>query len=161
MPHRPEPACRRVHLVERHVREHAGAVHPLVERALALWDDGAAEQDDAVERFLAVYTDPVVVNGVSVPLTDLVARAAGMAAAFTDRRTTVHDVVEGDGFLAFAFEIRARHVRPWVGLAAAVPPSGREVTMRGMDIFHVDGDGRVARLWAVNDQSDLLSKELP
>jgi hypothetical protein len=30
-----------------------------------------------------------------------------------------------------------------------------------MDIFHVDGDGRVARLWAVNDQSDLLSKELP
>jgi predicted ester cyclase len=143
--------------VERQVPGHAGAVHPLVERALALWDHGAADQESAVERFLAVYTDPVVVNGVSVPLTDLVARATGMAAAFADRRTTVHDVVEGDGFLAFAFEIRARHVGAWVGVAATVPPSGREVTLRGMDIFHVDDDGRVARLWAVNDQSDLLA----
>lgn len=132
-------------------------MHPLVERALALWDDGAAGQADAVDRFLAVYTDPVEVNGVSMSLTDLVARAAGMASAFADRRTTVHDVVEGDGFLAFAFEICARHVGPWVGLAATVPPNGREVTLRGMDIFHVDADGRVARLWAVNDQSDLLS----
>ena len=131
-------------------------MHPLVERALALWDEGAAAQDNAVDRFLEVYTDPVVVNGVSTPLTDLVARAADMAAAFEDRRTTVHDVVEGHGFLAFAFEIRARHVGPWIGLAATVPPTGREVILRGMDIFHVDDDGRVARLWAVNDQSDLL-----
>jgi predicted ester cyclase len=146
--------------VERQVREDAGAVHPLVEQALTLWDEGVAEREDAVDRFGAVYTDPVVVNGVPTSLKDLTARAAGMAAAFADRRTTVHDVVEGDGFLAFAFEIRARHVGAWVGLAATVPPSGREVTMRGMDIFHVDDAGRVARLWAVNDQSDLLADRL-
>jgi predicted ester cyclase len=143
--------------VEPHVREDAGAVHPLVEQALALWDEGVAERDDAVDRFRSVYTDPVVVNGVPTSLEDLTARAAGMAGAFADRRTTVHEVVEGEGFLAFAFEIRARHVGQWVGLAATVPPSGREVILRGMDIFHVDDDGRVARLWAVNDQSDLLA----
>ena len=132
-------------------------MHPLVERALALWDDGVAEQDDAVERFGDVYTDPVVVNGVPMSLEDLTARAAGMASAFADRRTTVHDVVEGDGFVAFSFEIRARHVGRWVGLAATVPPSGREVTLVGMDIAHLHADGRIERLWAVNDQSDLLA----
>jgi hypothetical protein len=132
-------------------------VHPLVEQALALWDEGVAQRDDAVDRFRAVYADPVVVNGFPTSLKDLTARAAAMARAFADRRITVHEVVEGDGFHAFAFEIRARHVGRWVGLAATVPPSGGEVTLLGMDIFHLDDHGRVARLWAVSDQSDLLA----
>ena len=45
----------------------------------------------------------------------------------------------------------------WVGLSALVEPTGREVVLRGMDIIRLDGDGRAAEIWAVNDQSDLLS----
>ena len=68
-----------------------------VDRALALWDGNAAAQDDAVDRFREVYADPLTVNGALVPLSGMVGRARAMGEAFTDRRTVVHEVVEGDG----------------------------------------------------------------
>lgn len=128
-----------------------------VDRALALWDGGTAAGDDALDRFREVYAEPVRVNGTVTPVADMVERARAMAEAFADRRTVLHDVVEGDGFIAFAFDIHARHVGTWVGLSALVEPTGREVVLRGMDIIRLDGDGRAAEVWAVNDQSDLLS----
>jgi SnoaL-like polyketide cyclase len=128
-----------------------------VDRALALWDGDVAASKDALDRFRAVYADPVRVNGEDVPVTAMVDRARAMGEAFADRRTVLHDVVEGDGFLAFAFDIHARHVGRWVGLSALVEPSGREVVLHGMDIIHLDATGCAAQIWAVNDQSDLLT----
>jgi hypothetical protein len=103
-----------------------------------------------------VYADPVRVNGTVIPISDMVERARSMAKAFEDRRTVLHDIVEGDGFIAFAFDIHARHVGRWVGLSALAEPTGREVVVHGMDIVHLDENGRATELWAVNDQTDLL-----
>ena len=86
----------------------------------------------------------------------MVRRAQAMGEAFADRRTVLHDVVEGDGFVGFAFDIHARHVGRWVGLSALVEPTGRDVVLHGMDVIHLDADGRATEIWAVNDQSDLL-----
>jgi hypothetical protein len=131
-------------------------VSDFVDRALALWDGDAAAQDDALDRFRAVYADPLRVNGTVVPVSDMVSRARGIQEAFADRRTVLHDVVEGDGFVAFAFDIHARHVGRWVGLSALVEPTGREVVLHGMDVIHLDAQGRAHEIWAVNDQSELL-----
>jgi hypothetical protein len=132
-------------------------VSDFVDRALALWDGDVAAWDDALDGFREVYADPVLVNGTATPVSEMVRRAHAMAEAFADRRTILHDVVEGDGFLAFAFDIHARHVGRWVGLSALVEPTGREVVVHGMDVIHLDADGRASEIWAVNDQSDLLS----
>lgn len=128
-----------------------------MERALALWDGDTAAQDDALDRFREVYADPLRVNGTLVPVSDMVGRALGMRAAFADRRTVLHDVVEGDGFIAFAFDIHARHVGRWLGISALVEPTGRDVVLHGMDVIHLDAQGRAREIWAVNDQSELLN----
>jgi hypothetical protein len=132
-------------------------VSEFVNRALALWDGGAATQDDALDRFRTVYADPLRVNGTVIPVEQMVANARALAEAFADRRTVLHDVVEGDGFVAFAFDIHARHVGRWTGISGLVEPSGRTVVVRGMDIIRLDADGRASEIWAVNDQSDLLA----
>ena len=56
--------------------------------------------------------------------------------------------------MGFAFDIHARHVGRWVGLSALVEPT--DVVLHGMDVIHLDADGRATEIWAVNDQSDLL-----
>ena len=131
----------------------------LVDRALALWDGNAADQDDAVDRFREVYADPLTVNGALVPLSGMVDRARAMGAAFTDRRTVIHEVVEGDGPLAFAFEIRARHTGPWsTADGRTVEPTGGPIVVQGLDIFRFDDAGRVATIWALNDLDTAVTR---
>jgi hypothetical protein len=131
----------------------------LVGRALALWDGNDAAQEDAVDRFRVVYADPLTVNGAVVPLSGMVGRARSMGEAFTDRRTVVHEVVEGDGTLAFAFEIHARHTGPWpTHDGRTVEPTGRPIVVQGLDIFRLDDTGRVEVIWALNDLDDAVTR---
>jgi SnoaL-like polyketide cyclase len=131
----------------------------LIDRALALWDGNAAAQEDAVDRFREVYADPLTVNGALVPLSGMVDRARSMGEAFTDRRTVVHEVVEGDGTLAFAFEIQARHTGPWpTHDGSTVEPTGHPIVVQGLDIFRLDDTGRVAVIWALNDVDLALTR---
>ena len=131
----------------------------LVDRALALSDGNAAAQEDAVDRFREVYADPLTVNGAVVPLSGMVGRARSMGEAFTDRRTVVHEVVEGDGTLAFAFEIHARHTGPWpTHDGRTVEPTGQPIVVQGLDIFRLDDTGRVEVIWALNDLDDAVTR---
>jgi hypothetical protein len=131
----------------------------LVDRALALWDGNAAAQEDAMDRFREVYADPLTVNGALVPLSGMVDRARAMGAAFTDRQTVVNEVVEGDGCLAFAFEIHARHTGRWSTTdGRAVEPTGGPMILQGLDIFRFDERGRVVTIWALNDLDAALTR---
>ena len=131
----------------------------VLDRAMELWSEPIADGDDGVSRFATVYADPVSVNGQDVPLSALVDRARAMSGIVSDRRHTVHDVVEGPGYLAVAFEIRARHTGPWTAPDGTVrPATGREVVVQGLDIFRFDDDGRIRTIWAVNDLGDALTR---
>jgi hypothetical protein len=130
-----------------------------VDRVLALWDGNAAAQDDALDRFREVYADPVTVNGSLVPLSGMVDRARALGEAFTDRGTVVHEVVAGDGTVAFAFEIHAQHTGPWpTSDGGTVEPTGRPIVVQGLDIFRFDAAGRVATIWAINDVGEVLAR---
>ena len=130
-----------------------------VDRVLALWDGNAAAGDDALDRFREMYADPVTVNGALVPVGGMVGRARAMGEAFTDRGTVVHEVVEGDGTLAFAFEMHARHTGPWpTSDGRTVEPSGRPIVVQGLDIFRFDPEGRVATIWAINDLGEAVTR---
>ena len=131
----------------------------LVDRALALWDGNAATEEDAVDRFREVYADPLTVNGGLVPLSGMVGRARALGEAFTDRRTVVHEVVEGEGTLAFAFEIHARHTGPWpTDDGRTVEPTEQPIVVQGLDIFRLDDTGRVEAIWALNDLDGALTR---
>lgn len=131
----------------------------VLDRAMALWSAPIAEGEDGVAQFATVYADPVSVNGQDMPLARLVDRARALSGVVTDRQHAVHDLVEGPGYLAVAFEIRARHTGPWTAPDGTVrAPTGREVVVQGLDIFRFDDAGRVRALWAVNDLGDALAR---
>jgi hypothetical protein len=131
----------------------------VVDRAMELWSAPIPEGDAAIARFATVYADPVSLNGQDLPLSTLVDRARAISGVVSDRRHAVHDLVEGPGFLAVAFEIRARHTGPWTAPDGTVKrPTGREVVVQGLDIFRFDDQGRVRSLWAVNDLTDALTR---
>ena len=138
---------------------HPGVMREVLDRAMELWSAPIPEGEDGVARFATVYADPVSVNGRDVPLADLVDRARGLSRVVSDRRHVVHDLVEGPGYVAVAFEIRARHTGPWTAPDATVrPATGREVVIQGLDIFRFDEEGRVRTIWAVNDLGDALTR---
>ena len=131
-------------------------MNPVIDRALPLWA-GPIPTDDAaaVAAFGQVYADPVMVNGEPSALLTLVNRARMLQGAFDElHHELVSDLDTGDR-CAFAFRLSGRHVGPLATPLGAIPPTGRHLTVTGMDIF-VLRDGLVAEIWAVADMLGLL-----
>jgi hypothetical protein len=129
----------------------------MLERALGLWGGRLPPGEAGVGAFRSVYTDPVLVNGTTTPLSVLVQRARMMQAAFEDLRHTVLEEFQAPGRVAFAFRISGRHVAPLTTPVGELAPSGAVVDVAGMDIFVVDeGRDRVTAVWALADYLSLL-----
>jgi predicted ester cyclase len=122
---------------------------------LALWETRPEERTDPVGDFSALYADPVAINGTPTPVTDLVARATALNRAFTDSETVLLDVVTEGRKIAFAFRRTATHVGAWSTAVGVVPPTGKRVTLMGMDILTVE-DGRVTAIWVLADDLAVL-----
>ena len=129
---------------------------PVLEQVMALW---TGQPDDGVglAEFRAVYTDPVDVNGHATPLAELVGRARMLRTAFAGLRHEVLRVI-GDGeHVAVAFRLGGDHVGPLATPLGTVAPTGRHLTVSGMDILEIR-DGRIHAVWALSDQLDLLAQ---
>jgi hypothetical protein len=132
-------------------------VSSLVDRALRLWTEPIPQGDPAVAAFRTVYTDPVDVNGESTALQVLVDRARMLQGAFEGMRHHIKEQFEAPGRHAFAFQFSGRHVGALETPLGEIPATGRELTMRGMDIFVVDDEAdRVTGVWAIADLLDVL-----
>src|SRR5215207_1369286 len=104
----------------------------VVERLVRLWTEpvGASE---ALAAFGEAYTDPVSINGVDVPLADLVARARGLQCAFADLRIELIEQIEAPGRVVIVFSQRGRHIE-----------------MRVIDVLSIT-DGRISAIQVVPD----------
>ncbi|TFV65980.1 hypothetical protein E4P40_25920 [Blastococcus sp. CT_GayMR20] len=122
-----------------------------VERLLELWTD-PVPADDAVaaEGFARLYTDPVVVNGVPLTAADLVARARAMQDALERPEREVLGVVDAGDSVALAFRLAGRQVGPLETSAGRVPPTGRWLDIRIIDVLTLT-DGRISGIWMVAD----------
>ncbi|GAA3342366.1 hypothetical protein GCM10020358_37090 [Amorphoplanes nipponensis] len=124
-----------------------------IERELFdLWRVPPAGHPDPVAVFARLYADPVTINGVPMPVADLVARAAALHAAFTDHVIEVVDRVSAPGKLTVAFRHRARHTGPWRTPLGELPPTGRTVTGLGIDVLSLGPDGRITAIWVLADE---------
>ena|SRR5687767_1824900 len=79
--------------------------------------------------------------------------AAAYFGAFSDFRVRNEDVVAEGDKAVLRWTARGRHTGPLMGIT----PTGREVTLRGIDVIRVEG-GRVAERWGEFDVYGLLQQ---
>ena len=128
----------------------------LAERLMGLWSTPLPEDDaEALRAFGAVYTDPVVLNGSTTPLVDLVARARAMQAAYTGLHHELLERVEAPDRLVIAFRLRGTHTGPLPTPLGTVAATGRAIDAQVIDILHLAG-GLVAAITMVGDELGLL-----
>jgi steroid delta-isomerase-like uncharacterized protein len=74
--------------------------------------------------------------------------------AFSDRSMAMNDIVETtDGRVVENWIMAATHT----GEVMGIPPSGKYITVRGMELWRVT-DGKVVEHWGVFDINDVLEK---
>lgn len=71
--------------------------------------------------------------------------------AFSDFRVRNEDVIAEDDKAVLRWTARGRHTGPLMG----IPPTGREVTLRGIDVIRVEG-GRIVEHWGEFDVYGML-----
>jgi len=127
-----------------------------LQKLIRLWTH-FGDRDNPVKDFAEIYADPVSVNGVEFSIEDLVARARALNAGLSDLQSELVQVVEGDGSVAVAFVMRGRHTGPYPSPLGIVPPTGRSVAIRTIDLLTIT-DGRVAKIWVNADDLGLLTQ---
>ena len=123
-----------------------------VDRLLALWAVPPDTRLDPEADFAALYTDPVLVNGTSIGVAEMVDRARALHAAFTGHEREVLEVVEAPGKLAVAFRLIADHTGPWSTAVGELAPTGRRLSLTVVDVLTLAPDGRIAEIVMVADE---------
>jgi predicted ester cyclase len=73
--------------------------------------------------------------------------------AFSDVRTSVDDLVGGGDKVVLRWTTTGTHTGPY----GKVEPTGRTITMRGVDIYRLAG-GRIVEAWALWDALDVYQQ---
>lgn len=79
--------------------------------------------------------------------------AAAYFGAFSDFRVRNEDVIAEADKAVLRWTARGRHTGPLMG----IPATGREVTLRGIDVLRAEG-GRIAERWGEFDAYGLLQQ---
>jgi hypothetical protein len=139
------------------VVEQTNRVADLVERLTALWTEPLGDQETAVAAFGRLYADPVVVNGTPMSLVELVDRARALQGAFSGLSMQVVDRAETPDRLMIAFFMHGRHVGSYPSPLGDVPPSGRDIRVRTIDVL-TRTDGLISAIWVAADDLGLLTQ---
>jgi len=112
--------------------------------------------DDAAEAaFRQLYNDPVSINGEPIGILELVAHAKALQAAIEWPNLRVLSVVDGGAKTTVVYRLQGRQVgqlRTSIGL---VPPTGRVVELRTIEVLTVAG-GRIREIWTVANELGAL-----
>ncbi|MFW3169265.1 ester cyclase [Geodermatophilus sp. CPCC 206100] len=127
-----------------------------VEALLRLWTEPLADDATAQGAFRALYTDPVTVNGRTLTVADLVTRARAVQGTFEQVERRVVAVVEDGDRLAVAFRMGGRQVGPLQTAAGPLPPTGRHLELRVIDVLTLTG-GRISEIVMVADELGALA----
>ena len=127
----------------------------LLGRLLPLWTQPVDSRDDAEAAFREVYADPVVVNGIKMPVAELAGRARALQRAFDGLSMHILDTVQTPDRLVIAFLMRGRHVGPFMSPLGTVAPTHRDIEVRTIDVLTVK-EGVVSAIWVVSDDLGLL-----
>jgi steroid delta-isomerase-like uncharacterized protein len=115
-----------------------------------LWADGDLSVID-----LVIAEDAVTHWGDAESSTVAAIRADAERyfAAFTDVSTSIDDLIGENDKVVLRWTTAGTHTGPY----GKVPPTGRVVTMRGIDVYRLD-DGRVVEAWSLWDGLDAFQQ---
>jgi predicted ester cyclase len=123
---------------------------------LKLWTQPVPDDTALAARaFEEHYTNPVLVNGKSLPCSGLVERARIQQRAFTDLKIHVLQQVDTVDHSAIAFRQTGKHTGPLPTALGEVAATGEEVERNIIDILTFR-DGRVCEVRVVGDELGLL-----
>jgi len=122
-----------------------------LEALLDLWGRPWTPGPEAEAAFGEFYAEPVVVNGTTLPLSALVERATALHRALADLQREILTTLTSDQGVAVEFRLTGRHVGPLTTSAGVLPPTGRVLSLRVIDILTVV-DGRVTGIAMVPDE---------
>lgn len=80
-------------------------------------------------------------------------KVRGMRAAFPDLRFLLEELIGEDEIVAARYRWQGTHKGVFLGIA----PTGRRVSVRGMDFYRLE-DGRVIEHWDTVDEFGMLSQ---
>jgi hypothetical protein len=132
-------------------------VTDLLQRLRRLWTEPVGDASAASAVFAQVYADPVVVNGVPMTVAQLADRARSLQRSFDRLSMQILDQVETSDRLVIAFILRGRHVGPYPSPLGTIPPTGREIAVRTIDVLTIQ-DGLVSGIAVVADDLGLLTQ---
>jgi steroid delta-isomerase-like uncharacterized protein len=81
------------------------------------------------------------------------ARIEAMRAAFPDLRFAVEAMVAEEALVAVRYRWQGTHEGPYLGIA----PTGRRLSVRGMEFYRLEG-GRVLEHWGIVDEFGMLTQ---
>ena len=96
--------------------------------------DPASDQGSGAEGFVHFFT--------------------GFRNAFPDLNLSVDYLVADDDNIAFAYTITGTHNGPFLG----IPPTGRKIKARGMQIAKFDKNALIQERWGSSDQLGILQQ---
>jgi len=128
-------------------------MNPLLERLFDAWTD--VNDAELEERFAAIYTDPVRLNGTNVSRSDLAVRARALHRAFTDLRAEVLQIVEDNDGIAVAFVMHGLHTGAYHSPVGIIQPTGSRVQIRSIDVLTIS-DGKISAIWVIADDLGTL-----
>lgn len=112
--------------------------------------------DDAAETaFRELYNDPVSVNGEPIGILEMVVRARTLQAAIEWPNLRVLSVVDGGAKVTVVYRLQGRQVGPLESSVGLVPPTGRVVELRTIEVLTIAG-GRVREIWTVANELGAL-----
>lgn len=112
----------------------------LLQRLLRLWTEPVDDGSAATAAFAEVYADPLVVNGMAMTVAQLVDRARSLQQSFDGLSMQIVDRMDTSDRLVIAFLMRGRHVGPYASPLGSIPPTGREIEVRTIDVLTVEDD---------------------
>jgi len=121
----------------------------LLERSMALWNDGAMAVADEL------YADPCVADGRALSPEDIKRYVASLFAAFPDIRFTIEDAVEEGDRIALRMTVRGTHRGDLLSPIGPLSPTGRSVSYTGMEWFRV-ASGKIVEVRTYWDYLSLL-----
>jgi ketosteroid isomerase-like protein len=134
-----------------------GGEMTLLDRLSRLWTEPFASAEEALAAFARTYTDPVEINGVAVPLTDVVARARSLQTAFADLRIEPIEMLETAERAVIVFWQRGRHVGSLETPLGEIGATGRDFAIRVIDVLSLS-DGRISAIQVVPDTLGMLTQ---
>ena len=127
-----------------------------IDALLDLWSEPHTPGPQAEAAFGRFYTDPVVVNGASLRISDLVDRAIALQHTFDDVDREVLELAQSDESVTVVFRLSGRHVGSLASAAGTVPPTGRIISLRIMDLLRLT-EGKVSTVWMSADELGSLA----